>query len=230
MMFWGGLLTGVLILHVDLGTLDILRPLSSDVFRADDGAHFVMARAVRTLAFLVVLQTQSLCELQTGNELDADEMLCVAFRSVEAAAWTLVAPLLMLPFAAVQLPVVASRRFGLWGGTLDRIRLVWIQPNLSASVSKVFDSLKPATKRQPPPPTQPVPVAEPVVSPSPSPPPPPVRIVADWSDVETSSLLVSQPRPEDIVAAVGKSGNEFALNPHAQRTLNRLQVAITERM
>ena len=117
------------------------------------------------------------------------------------------------------------------GTNFDRIRLVWAKPEFSvaAVVAKTLDSLKTGMRPSPPIASPPAAPQQTPVSPTPSPPSPKNRIVADWSELESHSLLNSKPRSEDLVAAFGKFGNEFKFNPHTQRTLIQLESAIAER-
>jgi hypothetical protein len=187
---------------------------------------------------VVVLQTQCLSELRNGNELDIEDAQYVVLRGLEASVWTLAVPVMALPLAVLQIAITTSRRAGLWGERLDKLRLVWTVPDLpavhSSVVSKTLDKFKNSLKR----PKQVVDnvapreaphLPPPNPSPTPSPPSPKLRIVADWTEIESNSLLNNQPRSEDLVDAIGKFGNASLLNPYTQRTLTGLQRAINQR-
>jgi hypothetical protein len=239
-LLYAGILTGLLFWHLPLSTLEVIRPLSSDLFRLQTGVYYAIVRSLRSFVFLSVAQTQAYCELSSGSLLELEEVQRIGLRSLEASVWTLAVPVMALPLAVLQIAITTSRRAGLWGERLDKLRLVWTVPDLpavhSSVVSKTLDKFKNSLRR----PKQEANVAPPAErrplpspSPTPSPPPPPrPREVVDWSDSETTSLLYSKfnpVEPAEYVCALGKFGTEARYNPHAQHTLAKLQSALNQR-
>ena len=98
-LLYTGLLTGLLFWHLPLSKLDVVRPLSSDLFHLHTGVYYAIVRALRSFVFLSVMQTQAFCELSSGSLLELEELQRIGLRSLEASAWTLAVPMLALPFA-----------------------------------------------------------------------------------------------------------------------------------
>ena len=114
-LLYAGLLFGLLFCHLPLEMLDVVRPLSTDLFRSDGGVNFAACRVIRSIVFLIVAHTQAFCELSDGNMLELEELQRIGLRALEASMWTLAVPVTSLPFAVFQIALTLSRRAGLWG-------------------------------------------------------------------------------------------------------------------